>query len=363
MTGVIRARIDTGALRHNLARIRALAPGAHVLAVIKANGYGHGLAAVARALSHADSLGVARLEEALVLRSAGIATKIVLMEGVFDGAQLERSAHAQLELVVHDASQLDMLERWRGEHRFVAWLKIDTGMNRLGFRPEQALAAAERLATLAVPARQLRLMTHLARADEADEPMTRAQVDRFAQIRRQIEQRLGPVVVSIGNSAGTLLGKDTRGDWVRPGLALYGVSPFQGSLGADFGLRPAMSFESTVIGVRSVLRDETVGYGGAWRAPRDSSVAILAVGYGDGVPRNLPNGTLVQVAGKPAPVVGRVSMDMLAVDVTDSGPVEVGAYAVLWGPDQPVERMAERAGTIPYELLCGLRARVPREEI
>ncbi len=361
MQSVIRARIDTSALRHNLQRIRAVAPAARVMAVIKANGYGHGILAVAQALPDADSFGVARLEEALPLRAAGIVQPLVSLEGVFDGVQLAAAAGADLELVVHHESQLQLLESWRGPHRFLLWLKIDTGMNRLGFRPEEALAAYGRLAALRIAAREIRLLTHLARADETSNAMTAEQLGRFAALRAVIEQQHGRRATSIGNSAGTLAWPDGRGDWVRPGVALYGVSPFAGRTGAQLDLRPVMSFESTVISTRRVLTGETVGYGGHWRAERDSQIAILAVGYGDGVPRNLPGGTLVSVAGRRAPIAGRVSMDMLAVDVTDIGPVAVGAAATLWGPDAPVEEMAARAGTIPYELLCGLRARVPRE--
>jgi alanine racemase len=362
MLSVIRARIDTGALRHNLATIRAAAPASRVIAVVKANGYGHGLVPVAQALDGAaDSFGVARIEEGLQLRAAGITRPIVLLEGVFDAAQLAEAAHARLELVVHDAGQVALLESWRGRHAFTLWLKVDTGMNRLGFRVEQAAAAFARLAVLAVPAAALRLLTHLARADEPDEPMTREQIRRFTALRAGLAGNAAPPATSIGNSAGTLAWPDARGDWVRPGLALYGVSPFGGRRGTELGLRAAMSFESTVIGTRRVLRGESVGYGATWRAPRDSTIAIVAAGYGDGVPRNLANGAAIRVAGHRAELAGRVSMDMLAVDVTDLPPVAIGESALLWGPDLPVEDMAERAGTIPYELLCGLRARVPRE--
>jgi alanine racemase len=362
MLSVIRARIDTGALRHNLATIRARAPHSRVIAVVKANGYGHGLVTVALALDGStDAFGVARIEEGLQLRAAGISRPIVLLEGVFDAAQLAEAAQARLELVVHDPCQVALLESWRGRHAFTLWLKVDTGMNRLGFRVDQAAAAFARLAALAVPAADVRLLTHLARADEPDEPMTLEQVARFAALRAVLSRGALPPSTSIGNSAGTLAWPEARGDWVRPGLALYGVSPFRGQRGTGLGLRAAMSFESTVIGTRRVLRGESVGYGAAWRASRDSTIAIVAAGYGDGVPRNLASGAAIRVAGHRAELAGRVSMDMLAVDVTDLPPVGIGEPAVLWGPDLPVEDMAERAGTIPYELLCGLRARVPRD--
>jgi alanine racemase len=355
MTRIIRARVDAAALRHNLRQLRAAAPGARVMAVVKANAYGHGLVPTALALPDADAFAVARLEEGLQLRSAGILQPVVLLEGVFSAEQLAEAARHGFELVVHDPLQLALLEGHAGPHRFTLWLKIDTGMNRLGFRPEEFAAAYRRLQTLAVPALEIRLLTHLARADELDCEMTREQVARFGAL-------LPPgVVTSIGNSAGTLGWAEARGDWVRPGLALYGVSPFPDRVGADLGLRAAMTLETTVIAMRRVPRGETVGYGGAWRATRESRIAILAAGYGDGLPRHLATGTPVLVVGREAPLVGRVSMDMIAVDVTDLDDVSVGSSAQIWGVALPVERVAAHAGTIAYELICGVSQRVPLE--
>ena len=371
MTRIIRARVDAAALRHNLRQVRAAAPGARVMAVVKANAYGHGLVPTALALSEADSFAVARLEEGLVLRSAGISQPVVLLEGVFSAEQLSEAAQHRFELVVHDPLQLSLLEGYAGAHRFTLWLKIDTGMNRLGFRPEDFARAYERLRTLAVPALDIRLLTHLARADELDCEMTREQVARFRALLPQHVPTFGRrredaiaqkgFVTSIGNSAGTLGWEEARGDWVRPGLALYGVSPFPGRVGADLKLKPAMTLETTVIATRRVPRGETVGYGGAWRAARDTTIAILAAGYGDGLPRHLASGAPVSIGGRLAPLAGRVSMDMIAVDVTELDGVTVGASAQVWGPAMPVERVAEHAGTIPYELICGVSQRVPLE--
>ncbi len=362
MNRILRARIDAAALRHNLRRLRAAAPASRVMAVVKANAYGHGLVPTALALAEADAFAVARLDEGLQLRSAGVGQPVVLLEGVFSSEQLAEAARQRFELVVHDPLQLALLEAHSGQHRFTLWLKVDTGMNRLGFRPEELPRAWERLRKLAVPALDIRLLTHLARADELDCAMTREQVARFQALLPPAGSG-APVVTSIGNSAGTLGWREARGDWVRPGLALYGVSPFPEQVGADLGLQPAMTLETTVIATRRVPAGETVGYGGAWRAPRESRIAILAAGYGDGVPRHLESGTPVMIGGRALPLVGRVSMDMIAVDVTELPGVEVGAAAQLWGPALPVEQVAARAGTIAYELLCGVSQRVPLELI
>lgn len=363
MIRLLRALIDSAALRHNLGTIRAYAPGAKVMAVVKANAYGHGLVSTALALADADSFAVARLEEGLALRAAGVRTPIVLLEGVFSAEQLAEAAHAGFELVVHDPLQIKLLEAHRGAERFVLWIKMDTGMNRLGFRPEAFKDACARLKSLSVPALEVRAMTHLARADEREQAMTREQVANFDRTLAAAGLTDGThrITTSIGNSAGTLGWPIAHGNWVRPGLALYGVSPFAGETAEKHGLRPVMTLETTVLTVRDVKRGETVGYAGAWRAERDSSIAILAAGYGDGLPRHLENGTPVLIGGARYPLVGRVSMDMIAVDLTGGAKVATGSKAIIWGPGLPVEEVARHADTIPYELLCGVSQRVPLE--
>ncbi len=368
MTRLIRAVIDTTALRNNLKVLRAAAGGAKVMAVVKANAYGHGVVPVAQALVDADSFAVARLEEGVTLRAAGISAPIVLLEGVPDTEQLAEAVQHRFELVIHDASQLAMLESSRAALCAPLWLKIDTGMNRLGFRPEAFADAWRRLRALRPQPPELRALTHLARADERESPMTREQVARFHSALASAGLHAGVaaagkerVITSIGNSAGTLGWAEARGDWVRPGVSLYGASPFPGESPAKFGLQSVMTFETTVIAVRRVLRGEVVGYGSTWSAARDSTVAILAAGYGDGLLRSLRNGTPVLIRGARAALVGRVSMDMIAVDVSDVPGVVVGDKAILWGAGLPVEEIAEHAGTIAYELLCGVRQRVPIE--
>jgi alanine racemase len=359
---LLRAVIDSAALRHNLGTIRAYAPGSKVMAVIKANAYGHGLVSTALALGDADAFAVARLEEGIALRAAGVRAPIVLLEGIFNAEQLAEAAHHGFELVVHDPLQIKLLEAHRDARRFVVWIKMDTGMNRLGFRPEAFGPALARLRALTVPSLELRVMTHLARADERSEPMTIAQIEKFeATLAAAGLTGVQRLATSIGNSAGTLGHPRAHGDWVRPGLALYGVSPFADATAAKHGLKPVMTLETTVLTVREVKRGETVGYAGAWRAERDSSIAILAAGYGDGLPRHLANGTPVLVAGARHPLVGRVSMDMIAVDVTGAPKVTAGSRAIVWGDGLPVEEVAAHAETIPYELLCGVSQRVPLE--
>ncbi|MFM2288702.1 MAG: alanine racemase [Pseudomonadota bacterium] len=358
---LIRARIDTRALRGNLARLRAAAPGARVMAVIKANAYGHGLVPTALALSGADAFAVARIEEGVALRSAGITQPIVLLEGIVNAGQLAEAAQFQLELVVHDMGQVALLEAFRGSHRFALWIKVDTGMNRLGLRVDQFRAAWDRLAVLQPQPLAMRVLTHLACADERGAPQTTEQLARLAPLLAGLGSAGPAPEVSVANSAAILALPESHRQWVRPGLALYGASPFAGERGAQLGLKPAMTLLTTVIARRELQAGESVGYGATWTAQRPTTLAILAGGYGDGLLRSLPGGAPVWLADRRVPMVGRISMDMLAVDVTGVPDVQVGSQAELWGTHLPVEELAELAGTIPYELLCGVSQRVPIE--
>ena len=334
--------------------MRELAPGCRVLAVIKANAYGHGIVTAAEALAGADAFAVARIDEALLLREAGSRSRIVLLAGVADADELELAARHQLELLVHQAGQLALLQAWRGTHRFRVWLKIDSGMGRLGFRPAEAGQAYATLAACVSVMQPPHLVTHLAEAEQRGNERTRAQIELFKRVTAGLAGER-----SIANSAGLLAWPDSQADWVRPGIMLYGISPFADAIGADLGLRPVMTLETRVIAIRDLEAGERVGYGGEWTAPRRARIAIAAAGYGDGYPRSAANGTPVQVNGMPAEIVGRVSMDMLAVDVSDVLAVSVGDPVQLWGPAVPVERVAARAGTIGYELTCRVSRRVP----
>jgi alanine racemase len=353
---LVRARIDTAALRHNLGVARARAPGAAVMAAVKANAYGHGLIDTARTLAAADGFAVARLDEALALRAAGIGQRILLLEGVFSPDGLALAAQQRFDVMVHSLEQVAMLEANPGTRSLNVWLKLDTGMNRLGLRPEAFTAAHARLQRIASVIEPPVLTTHLACADDRDDAMTARQLQLFSEVTRDL-----PGARSIANSAGLLGWPGARGDWVRPGLMLYGVAPFIGMRGAQLELRPVMTLQSEVIAVKQVPTGETVGYGGVWRAERPTRMAVVAAGYGDGYPRGLPAGTPVLVKGCRAALIGRVSMDMITVDVTDIPPVASGDPVVLWGEAIPVEEIAALAGRIPYELLCAVTERVPHE--
>lgn len=356
MTRLVRAVIDTRALRSNLAVVRRHAPRARVMAVVKANAYGHGLVPAALSLADADALAVARLEEGIALRNAAVRTPIVLLEGVFDASQLREAAHYDFELVVHSPEQLQLLANAGDAHRFSVWLKVDTGMNRLGFRVEDFPAAYATLRSSAAALPRVRLLTHLASADVPDDEATTAQIQLFERTVAGL-----PAEKSLANSAAILGWPMSHGDWVRPGLMLYGISPIASRTAADFGLLPAMTLYSTVISVRHVLSGEHVGYGGIWTAQRPTTLAIAAVGYGDGYPRHMANGTPVLVNGARAPLAGRVAMDMIGIDVTDLPPARVGDPVILWGEGLPAELIAPFAETVPYELVCGVSQRVALE--
>lgn len=349
------ARIDADALRHNLAAVRRFAPASRVLAIIKANAYGHGLVATAKALTAADAFGVARLEEGLALRLAGVDTAMVLLEGVFTKEELRLAGQQEFEIVVHSFQQLELLEQYAGTHRFTVWCKLDTGMNRLGFRLEEFDEAWRRLGQCKAVGAS-RLMTHLAASEDMNGPSVRIQVERFRAATTGIE-----VERSIANSAGLIGWPEARADWVRPGLMLYGISPVPGSDADKLGLKPAMTLQTQLIAVRKVPAGEAVGYGGMWSAPRDSLIGIAAIGYGDGYPRNMKGGTPILVNERQARVVGRVSMDMVAIDVTDIRDAKIGDAVTLWGRGLPADRVAPYADTIAYELVCGISQRVAVE--
>jgi alanine racemase len=348
--------VDAAALRNNLAVVRRFAPGARVIAAVKANAYGHGLVCAARALADADAFGAARIEEALALRAAGVSQPIVVLEGVFAVDQLDAAAGNDLQLVVHSFEQIAMLEQYAGSHRFAIWLKADTGMNRLGFRLEEIEAACARLKSCAAMG-TLRLLTHLASAENAGGLETKLQLDRFRALSEPLRLER-----SIANSAAIISWPEAHVEWVRPGLMLYGASPFPERSAADLGLLPAMTFTTQLIAVRNVAAGEGIGYNGVWRAKRRTRIGVAAVGYGDGYPRCMHAGAPVLIRGREVSVVGRVSMDMTMLDVTDLPEAAVGDEVTLWGRGLPAERVAQFADTIAYELFCRIAERVARKE-
>ncbi|MFN6970677.1 MAG: alanine racemase [Rheinheimera sp.] len=346
------AQINIDALHHNFNHLQQIAPQSRILAVLKANAYGHGLLAVAEQLKIAGAFGVARIDEALLLRAGGIVKPIVLLEGFFHADELPQVVASNLQIVVHHLSQVDALLAAELDAPVHVWLKVDSGMHRLGIYPEQFTDIYQRLMDSPNVLKPLRLMTHFACADELENPATTQQLLLFKQLIQGCEGEL-----SIANSAGVLAWPESHGDWIRPGLALYGVSPMAEGRSSDHGLRPVMTFSSSVIAVRKVKKGDQVGYGASWTAPQDTQLAVVAIGYGDGYPRNAPSGTPVLINGKRYPIVGRVSMDMTTVDIGEDN-VQIGDQTTLWGETLAVEEIAALVQTIPYELLCNITSRV-----
>jgi len=348
-----RALIDLSALRHNHRVARELA-GGKVLAVVKANAYGHGAVRCARALEgETDGFGVACIEEALELREAGIRAPILLLEGFFEADELALIDAHDLWCVVHSPWQIDAIERARPEKPFTVWLKLDSGMHRLGLAAEDYRAALQRLRAMPQVG-EVVAMTHFARADELDCDRTRQQLDLFNQVCADTS-----LPTSLGNSPALLGWPQTQNDWSRPGLMLYGASPFVGAHSVADRLRPVMTVESGIISVRDLAAGEPVGYGARFVTRRPSRIGVVALGYADGYPQFVPNGAPVAIDGRPGDLVGRVSMDMLTVDLTDHPAAGLGSRVELWGTQVRVHDLAAHCGTSAYQLLCALK-RVPR---
>ena len=352
MSFVPTIEIDTRALRHNLEVARRHAPNSRVMAVIKADGYGHGLLEVARALEGADALAVARVDEGVQLRRAQPGRRLVVLAGAHDQAEFQAAAEAGLEVVVHHPHQVELLAGMRLRQPLKCWIKLDTGMHRLGFPPYELRLRLEQLRDLPGVAEVVGVMSHLANADDLGDDYTRVQLARFQDAVQGVA-----LPASLANSAAILGWPDSHADWVRPGIMLYGASPFVSPLE---DLQPAMTFRSRLIAVKEVERDAPVGYGGDWTAPEKMSIGVVAAGYGDGYPREVPSGTPVLLAGQRVPIVGRVSMDTLVLDLRAAPTASVGDEVVLWGRGLPAEEIAQAARTIPYALFCGITARVMR---
>ncbi len=344
-------------MQHNLARARACAPGAKVWAVVKANAYGHGLERGMRGFADADGLALIETDNALRLRELGWTKPILLLEGIFEQADAAMLAEHGIDSTVHTAEQIVMLERAGLTRAIDVHLKMNTGMNRLGFQPQAFAAAHARLRAIQA-VRKITLMTHFANADELDHPRltVRAQVARFCSGAAAIE---GPR--SLSNSGGVLqqaaLAAELSNDWVRPGIMLYGGTPGGKSAG-DFGLRPTMTLASEIIGIQEIAAGETVGYGSRFVAERPMRIGVVACGYADGYPRHAPEGTPVLVDGVATALAGRVSMDMITVDLSALPHARVGSRVVLWGAGLPIDEVANAAGTIGYELMCAVAPRV-----
>ena len=352
------AVIDRRALRHNLQQVRRMAPQSRLIAVVKANAYGHGLLETAHTLQDADCYGVARLGEALMLRSGGIVKPILLLEGFFCAEDLSVLVANNIETAVHCIEQLEALEQAELARPVPVWMKLDTGMHRLGVRPEQAEAFYQRLCACRNVVQPVNIMSHFSRADEPQADATPKQISCFERFAND-----KPGQKSIAASGGILLWPQAHRDWVRPGIILYGVSPMDHSQADRFGLQPAMTLKSSLIAVREHKAGEPVGYGGIWVSERDTRLGVVAIGYGDGYPRSAPSGTPVWVNGREVPLVGRVSMDMISVDLRPDATDNVGDEVVLWGNPLPVEQVAAYSGISAYELITKLTQRVEMEYI
>ncbi|RDS84808.1 alanine racemase [Dyella monticola] len=349
------ATIHLGALRHNLARLKELAAPANVMAVVKADAYGHGLERVARALDGAaEAFAVASLGDGLRLRAAGHRQRIVVLSGPDQAGDIAEMQRLGLDAAIHHESQLQWLsEASPSRGRLRVWLKVDTGMHRLGFAPERAATVRELLAAMAGIDPDIGLMTHFAESEVFDGERTRQQIERFQTATRGLA---GPR--SLSNSAAVLGWPDARGEWVRTGGLLYGLSVVEGKTGADFGFRPAMTLSTRLIAINTIKRGERIGYNGLWECPQDMPVGVAAVGYGDGYPRSAVAGTPVVVGHRQVPLIGRVSMDLVTLDLRHALEAKVGDRVVLWGCELPAEIVAAQAGTISYDLTCGMTRRV-----
>jgi len=356
------AVIRPAALRSNLRQVRLAAPGCPVLAVIKANAYGHGLIQVARILDSADAFAVARLEEAVQLREAGIRKRLVILGGCMAAEEVRTAADLAIDIVVHAPEQLVLLEQTGAAPPVWCWLKVDTGMSRLGLSVSAVPDAINRLSQCPAVS-GITLMSHLACADDRQDAATREQLESFAVLLKNWRGD-----VSIANSAAILQWPDAvrnngilnyaGRNWVRPGLMLFGASPIRSRSAAELGLRPAMSFETRLLSVKRVRKGQRVGYGGHWVAPRDSVVGVAAAGYADGYPWHARSGTPVGIGNAFGALVGRVSMDMIGVDVSDVPGAAIGDRVVLWGDGPSVEDVAAAANTIPWTLMTGINRRV-----
>ena len=351
MSRPIQAHLNQSALENNLHVARHAAPSARIMAVVKAEGYGHGLQRVAEALSEADGFALLDIQDAVQLREAGFRQTMLLLEGFFDERELTVIAQYDLACVIHSAWQIAMLDAYPGRKKLDVWLKVNSGMNRLGFTPQQAVQALEQVRRHHA-VRDITLMTHFANADEARgiaEPL--ALFNDFAAQHRKSR--------SLANSAALLRYPQTHGDWVRPGLMLYGASPFADVSAQQLGLQPAMTLRSRILAVQELRAGDEIGYGALFRAEHAMRIGIVACGYADGYPRHAPNGTPLLVDGQRTQTLGRVSMDMLYADLSKLPQADAGSAVTLWGEGMPVEEVARAAGTASYELMCALTARVP----
>ena len=364
------ATINSAALRHNIQLIKSFAPNQKLLAMIKANAYGQGLLPAAHILAdQVDGFGVARLREALEIQETGYTGKILLVEGFFDREELLKTLSRRFDSVIHCYEQLELLEQvakeWEEEQQkgfwkrktkiyfpINVWLKIDTGMHRLGVHPEQVDEFYQRLKKCPL-VESISFVSHFSRADELDCGYTEKQISTFEQATQSYPEHDR----SISASSGILYWKQAHYEWVRPGIIMHGISPHYEPI-THLGFQPVMTLSSSLIAVRTHKAGEPVGYGGTWVSQKETKLGVIAMGYGDGYPRNAPEGTPVLINGRKVPIVGRVSMDMLTVDLGANSQDKVGDEAIFWGKDLLIEEVAKHIGVISYELITKLTPRV-----
>jgi alanine racemase len=356
MLNTASARIDLQALRENLSIVRRLCPRSRVMAMIKANAYGHGLIPVAQALTTADGLAVARLAEAMLLRRSGIAQRILLLGTILDEEGLQVCSEQNIDVTAHDEVTVARITAHARRAPLRVWLKLDSGMHRVGL-DRAAFIAADRTLSRHPGVVELTHMTHFSSADEASTAVLEEQVSCFLTCRRACSS----AEASLANSAALISEPQTHADWVRPGIMLYGDNPV--SVRHPAPVQAAMTLSARVVSVRNIAKGESVGYNRTWTSNRASRIGTLGIGYGDGYPRHAKNGTPVWINGRLAPLAGRVSMDSLTVDLTDCDRVSVGDEAVLWGPELPVSVVAGYADTIAHELLSSVSQRVSRQYV
>jgi len=348
------AHIDLAAVQHNCRVVKNKAPNSKILAMVKSNAYGHGVLPIAKALSsHADAFGIAWLDEAIKLIENGIDKPMLLLKGFLTKDELQLISELQLSTVVHNLHQIELIEKTSLKNPIQIWLKVDTGLHRLGLQPQELESVYQKLLNNPKIIKPLFLITHLANADNVNDPKNADQIALFNNITKNL-----PVMKSIANSATLCASSSAQSDWVRSGILLYGASPYQSKTGAELGLKPVMTLVSQLLSIQHLKKGESVGYGSTWECPENMPVGIVNLGYGDGYPRHAKSGTPVLINNCRSTILGRVSMDMLAIDLRPCQHAQIGDTVTLWGKGLPIEEVAKFADTIPYELFCRLTQRV-----
>ena len=352
------AHIDLISLKHNLSRVKQLAPNSRIMSVVKANAYGHGMVEVAKTLSASDAFCVARLSEGLCLREAGILQPIVILEGVNTAAELQLAAENSLSLVFNSLIQIELAVATPiNKPLKFCWLMLETGMHRLGVRLDKIELALQNLARTEQVVDPVGLMSHFANADLVADSRNQQQLAKLKQYAKQYN-----LPTSMANSGAILSFPESHGDWVRPGIMLYGSSPFSEQSARSLYLKPVMQLSSELISIQNLQAGDEIGYGGDWRAEKATRIGVVGIGYGDGYSRQLSNIGSVMVQDKVVPILGRVSMDMIVVDLSLAFSAKVGSEVMLWGDGfVHIDNIAQQAGTISYELLSQINERVSRK--